>query len=354
MSRRAAALLVASILILILGFAGAFIPVPYVALQPGPTSNTLGQIGKTPLIQVSGAKVYPTDGHLNFVTVAYRGGPGNRIDLLTALRGWLDPDVAIVPEETIFPKHESAKKVEQENTQEMTNSQESATAAALHELRMPVTTVVAVDSVQKGMPAAGRLQPGDLIVAVDGKKINGAAAVSGDVGAHKPGDTVKFTIRRGGRESVVGVPTSGAPAKTAGNPGKPVVGVVLQEKFQFPVTVKISVGDVGGPSAGLMFSLGIYDKLTPQEITAGRFIAGTGTVTPEGKVGPIGGIQQKMVAARGAGATVFLTPSQNCGDAVSSAPKGLRLVRVDTMHDALQALTALRTGQGAIPACPAK
>jgi PDZ domain-containing protein len=132
------------------------------------------------------------------------------------------------------------------------------------------------------------------------------------------------------------------------------VGVVLREKFTFPVTVKISVGDVGGPSAGLMFSLGIYDKLTPQELTGGRFIAGTGTITPEGQVGPIGGIQQKMVAARAAGATVFLTPTQNCGDAVASDPKGLRLVRVDTMHSALQALSALRTGQGSIPACAAK
>ena len=118
--------------------------------------------------------------------------------------------------------------------------------------------------------------------------------------------------------------------------------------------MKISVGDVGGPSAGLMFSLGIYDKLTPEELTGGRFIAGTGTITPEGQVGPIGGIQQKMVAARDAGATVFLTPTQNCADAVASDPKGLRLVRVDTMHGALQALDALRTGQGSIPACPAK
>jgi PDZ domain-containing protein len=103
-----------------------------------------------------------------------------------------------------------------------------------------------------------------------------------------------------------------------------------------------------------MFSLGIYDKLTPQDVTAGRFIAGTGTISPEGQVGPIGGIQQKVVAAHDAGATLFLTPAQNCADAVATAPKGLRLIRVDTMHGALQALTALRTGKGSIPACAAK
>jgi PDZ domain-containing protein len=354
MSRRAATLIVASVLILVLGMAGALIPVPYVALRPGPTSNTLGQLGKVPLIQISGAKTYPTGGHLNFVTVAYQGGPGNRIDLYTALSGWLDPDVAIVPEETIFPKNESTKKVEQQNTQEMVTSQEAATAAALQELHMHITTAVLVDSVQQGMPAAGRLQPGDAVVAIDGKKITGVPQVAGAVGAHKPGDAVKFTVRRGGKDVPVDVRTIASPDKTGDKAGKPVVGVVLREKFQFPVTVKISVGDVGGPSAGLMFSLGIYDKLTREDITGGRFVAGTGTISPEGRVGPIGGIQQKLVAAHDAGATLFLTPTQNCADAVATAPKGLRLIRVDTMHGALQALTALRTGQGSIPACAAK
>jgi PDZ domain-containing protein len=178
------------------------------------------------------------------------------------------------------------------------------------------------------------------------------ADVSAAISGHKVGDTVKFTIRRGGADSDVDVATAASPDRTAAR--KPVVGVVLREKFRFPVTVKISVGDVGGPSAGLMFSLGIYDKLTPDDVTGGKFVAGTGTITPEGQVGPIGGIQQKMIAAHHAGATVFLTPTQNCADAVASDPKGLRLVRVDTMHGALQALSALRTGTGSIPACPRK
>lgn len=352
MSRRAATLIFASVLILVLGMVGAFIKVPYVALRPGPTTNTLGQLGKVPLIQITGARTYPGKGHLNFVTVAYQGGPGNRIDLLTALRGWIDPDIAIVPEEAIFPKNVSTKKVEQENTEEMASSQESATAAALSELHIPTTTTVVVDTVQQGMPAAGRLRPGDQIVAVDGKKITQVPDVSAEIGRHKVGETVRFTIRRAGTETPVDV--APVASRDKANAGKPIVGVLLREKFEFPVKVKISVGDVGGPSAGLMFSLGIYDKLTPQEITGGRFIAGTGTITPEGQVGPIGGIQQKMVAARHAGATIFLTPTQNCADAVVSAPKGLRLVRVDTMHGALQALNALRTGQGSIPSCPVK
>lgn len=344
MSRRAATLIVASVLVFVLGLAAALLPVPYVALHPGPTSNTLGQIGKTALIRISGARTYPTEGHLNFVTVAYQGGPGNRIDLFTALRGWLDPDVAIVPEEVIFPKNESTKQVEQQNTAEMTNSQEAATAAALRELRLPMTFVTVVDSVQKGMPADGRLRPGDMITAVDGKKVTDVPAVTSALSTHKPGSQATFTVTRGGKETQIVVPT-------VASKGRPMVGVGLRESFRSPINVKISVGDVGGPSAGLMFALGIYDKLTPGDLSGGRFVAGTGTITPDGQVGEIGGIQQKLVAARQAGASIFLTPRKNCGDAVSTAPKGLRLVRVDTLHGALQALTAVRTGQGAIPSC---
>lgn len=212
MSRRAATLLVAGLLILILGMVAALIPVPYVALRPGPTSNTLGRLGKTSLIQISGAKTYPTDGHLNFVTVAYQGGPGNRIDLFTALRGWLNPDVAVVPEETIFPKNVPTKKVEQENTEEMTDSQESATAAAMRELHMPTTAVVYVDSAQKGLPAEGRLKPGDVIVAVDGKKLTQDVDLPDLIGQKGPRQKVRLEVVRGRERRTVTVTLAPRPS----------------------------------------------------------------------------------------------------------------------------------------------
>src|ERR1700754_2628867 len=153
MSRRAATLALTSILVVMLGVVGAVIPVPYVALTPGPTTNTLGTGDKgAPLIQIDGRRTYPDQGHLNFTTVAYRGGPGNRIDLFTALRGWLDPETAIVPEETVFPKSETVKQVEQENTLQMQNSQQAAVAAALAELKIPVPNTVQVENVQQEMP----------------------------------------------------------------------------------------------------------------------------------------------------------------------------------------------------------
>ncbi|MER6949825.1 PDZ domain-containing protein [Nonomuraea sp. NPDC000554] len=347
MSRRALTLLVAGFLVLALGVVGAFLPVPYVVLSPGPTENTIGEVEKKPVITINGRQTYPTSGELNLVTVAYQGGPTSRIDLLTALRGWLDPTVAVVPEETIFPPARSAKEVEEENTVEMTNSQDYATAAALTELKIPFSTVVGVMSTEKGKPADGKLQKGDEINAVDGKPVTDVDVVSEAVKAHKPGDPVAFTITRGTQKQDVTVNT------VAGTGNKTIVGVVMQAKYKFPFKVDINVGDVGGPSAGLMFSLGILDKLTPGPLTGGKDIAGTGTITPSGEVGAIGGIAQKMVGARKAGATIFLTPAENCAEALKAVPEGLRLVKAESLHSAVQALDALRTGKGAVPSCAA-
>ncbi|MFI0483872.1 PDZ domain-containing protein [Actinomadura sp. 9N215] len=347
MSRRAATLTAASVIVLVLAIIGSAMPVPYVALMPGPTSNTLGTNDKgQPLIRIDGRQTYPDAGHLNFTTVTYRGGPGGRIDLFTALRGWIAGDTAIVPEETIFPEDESPKKVDEENTRQMQDSQQSAEAAALHELGIPVTTRVVIDGIQKGRPADGVLKPGDEITAVDGAKVTNVAQITGTMAKHKIGDSVSLAYSRAGKAGTTTL-------KTVATPGgdRAAVGVVISDQYKFPFKIDISVGDIGGPSAGLMFSLAIIDKLTPGPLTQGRFIAGTGTITPKGEVGPIGGIQQKMIAARKAGATVFLTPKDNCPDAASSRPDGLRLIRADTLHNTVQAINALTTGKGEVPTC---
>ncbi|MEV4893779.1 PDZ domain-containing protein [Nonomuraea sp. NPDC055795] len=347
MSRRALTLLVAGFMVLALGVVGALMKVPYVVLSPGPTENTIGEVDKKPVIAITGRQVYPTDGALSLVTVAYQGGPSSRIDLMTALRGWLDPNVAVVPEETIFPKSRTAKQVEEENTVEMANSQDNATAAALTELKIPYSTVVTVLSTEKGKPADGKVQKGDEIDAIDGKKVTDVDMVRETVRALKPGADVVFGVTRGEKKVDVTVKT------TSGDKGATMVGMTMQAKYKFPFKVSISVGDVGGPSAGLMFSLGIVDKLTPGSLTGGKSIAGTGTITPEGEVGAIGGIAQKMVGAKKAGATLFLTPADNCAEALKAAPDGLRLVKAETLHDMVTTLDALRQGKTDLPACTA-
>lgn len=339
-------------MIVVLVAIGAYLPVPYVALSPGPTTNTLGTIkingADTPLIQIAGHPSYSDAGHLNFTTVSYQGGPGNQPSLLTALRGWLSDSTAVVPEETIFPPHTSVKKVEQQNTQEMEGSQQNAIAAALHEAGIPLQEHAVIAGVEPGLPAAGKLKQGQEIVAVDGTPTPGLNAVTDNLHKHKVGDPVTVTVKQDGQQSSAVLTLAPSPQDKS----KPIIGVTLTGKYTFPFQVKISVGDVGGPSAGLMFSLGIYDKLTPGGLTGGRFVAGTGTITPDGRVGPIGGIQQKMIAARDAGATMFFVPPGNCKDALGAAPKGLRLVRADTMDSAVKSLQALKANTNAqLPVC---
>jgi PDZ domain-containing protein len=150
-------------------------------------------------------------------------------------------------------------------------------------------------------------------------------------------------VSRGGKDVPLSVST-----KEVG--GKPVVGVDVQEGYVFPFSVKISVGNIGGPSAGMMFALGIIDKITSLNLTGGKFIAGTGEITPSGQVSPIGGIQQKMVGARDAGATVFLAPAGNCADTVGAIPAGLRVVKVSTLSQAMSDLEALKAGKP-VPSC---
>jgi PDZ domain-containing protein len=352
MSRRGVTLLVASVMIIALAVVGAFLPVPYVILSPGPTYNTLGSIGvngkQTSVIEISGHPTYNDGGNLNFTTVSFQGGPGNQPSLLAALRGWLSDTKAVAPQETVFPPNTSVKKVEQQNTQEMTGSQQAAVIVALREAGIQVADQAIVATVQPGMPATGKLVAGDEIVGVDGTAASGTAAVTDALHKHKPGDTVTLTIKRSGAQQQIMLKTVPSPQ----DKNKAIIGITLSDKFQAPFQIKISVGDVGGPSAGLMFSLGIYDKITPGGLTGGRFVAGTGEIALNGDVGPIGGIQQKMVAARDAGATIFFVPKGNCNDAKGAAPKGLRLIRADTMDSAVKSLQALKTNpKAALPVC---
>jgi Lon-like protease len=344
MSRRSATLLIASIGTAVAIAVSVLVPVPYVILGPGPTLNTLGKdsSGK-PLITISGRASYPTTGHLNMVTVSYQGCQGDRFNIFTALVAWLNPHQAVVPESEICPAGQSQQQTQQQDTQEMTGSQQAATAAALTQLHIGYSTQVVVAQADKGLPAYGLLKAGDVITAVDGQPVTSQAALTKMITAHPAGSTLTVTITRDGQRKQVRVGT-----KESG--GHPVMGVEITGQYKFPFNVAISVGDIGGPSAGLMFALGIIDKLSKLDLTGGKFIAGTGEIEASGKVDAIGGIQQKMVGARNAGATIFLTPASNCADTKGAVPAGLRLVKVSTLGQAVSYLQALKTG-GSVPSC---
>jgi PDZ domain-containing protein len=343
LTRRGTTLLIAGVGVIVALVVAVTLPVPYVALTPGPTLNTLGKLSGRPLIEIQGRRTFPTSGHLNMVTVSYIGGPQSDFNIFAALRSWLTPDNAVVPEEEIFTPGQTQQQVAQQDTEQMVNSQQTATAAALCQLNIPFQTIDTVQSTEKGKPAAGLLRRGDVITAVDGTQVTCRHDAAAMIRARKPGAPVALTIRRGGS-------TRQFRLRTADVSGQAVVGVAVAESFRFPFTVKISIGNIGGPSAGMMFALGIIDKLTQSNLTAGRFIAGTGEIEISGKVDPIGGIQQKMAGARAAGATVFLTPAANCADTAGAVPAGLRVVKVSTLNGAIRDLSAIKQGKP-VPSC---
>lgn len=348
MSRRSTAQVLALVLIALAMLAAVMIPLPYLVLSPGPAVDVLGKLGGKPVISVSGAPTYPTAGRLDLTTVSESGGPYGRTALTRVVGGWLDPTVAVVPTRVLYPTDESAQQVEQQNTADMLQSQDDAVVAALRHLGLPVTLTVSVASVTAGGPSDGHLKADDRIVSVDGQKVSTADEVRDAITKHKPGETVTFVVERGGQQ--VTVPVVSAPAKD--DPNRAVVGFLPREGYTSPVTVTVNVQDVGGPSAGLMLTLGIIDQLTPEQENAGAHVAGTGTIDVDGTVGPIGGIRQKLAGARAAGATVFLVPAGNCAEALLQVPDGLRLVKVTDVDDALSGMASAVAGRAA-PTCSA-
>jgi Lon-like protease len=343
MSRRSLTLAIAGLATVVAIVVAVFVPVPYVILGPGPTLNTLGELQGQPLITITGHRTYPTSGNLNMVTVGYEGGPGANMNIFQALRAWLDPSEAVVPESELFPPGQSAQQTQAQDTEEMAGSQQLATAAALTALHIAYKTQVGVVSTVPGYPASKELRAGDVIEAVDGKPVSGQNSLSSMITAHPAGTVLTLTVLRDGKTLTI-------PVASKSSGGTPVIGVEVQEEYTFPFNVKITVGNIGGPSAGMMFALGIIDKITPMNLTGGKFIAGTGEITASGQVEPIGGIQQKMVGARSAGATIFLTPAGNCSDTVGAVPAGLRLVKVSTLSQAIADLEAIKAGRS-VPSC---
>jgi Lon-like protease len=342
---RAAVIIVSAFLAVLLGAVIALLPAPYVIYSPGPATNVLGSVGGRQLITVTGHPMYPTTGTLDMTTVEIFGGPGRRLSLLEVAQAWVSRTDAVVPERQVFPPGQTQQEVEQETAAEMTDSQEQATAAGLRELGMTVPETIRVAEVQSGTPAATVIKVGDVITGIDGAPATDSSALRKAITSLAPGTPVTVRVRRDGEQ--VDLSTT-----TTSSDGRTVLGVGLDPQFRFPVKVSFGTKDVGGPSAGMMFALGIYDLLTPGALTGGTKVAGTGTIDSRGDVGPIGGIQQKLVGARRAGARWFLAPASNCGEVVGHVPEGLRVVRTSTLHESRLAVEAIATGRGqSLPTC---
>ncbi|MFD6419673.1 PDZ domain-containing protein [Streptomyces sp. NPDC060194] len=364
MPRRTATMLASTLMLIALLCAGVLLPVPYAEMSPGPTVNTLGEHDGEPVLQIEGRKTYATTGHLNMTTVRVTGADYD-MNLVEAVYGWLAHDNLVVPHDTLYPDGKTEEQSTQENAEEFSQSQESAKVAALRELDVPVESWVVVGTVVKDSPAEGRLHAGDIVRSVDGTAVEKPEDVAKLVTKHAPGEPVVFSVvpaeraaaaEKKGKEALAAAPAERVTVTTrkASDDDRAIVGIQAGTDHTFPFTIDIKLADVGGPSAGLMFALGLVDKLTPEDLTGGTFVAGTGTITDDGKVGPIGGIRMKTVGARAEGARYFLTPEANCADAASDVPDGLTLVKVRTLDDAMTSLEAIREGdRKALPTCSA-
>ena len=348
MSLRARTLVVGTTVSAALISVGFFVPIPYVALGPGPTYNTLTSVDRTPVISFTGAvpgsvKQGDGGGHLNMTTVSVY----DHLGLFEALSLWGSGTYALVPRAEVYPPDKTAQQVEQQNTQAFQDSQSAAEIAALRYLKFP--NVVYVGTIAEGSPSAGVLQPQDQILAIDGITVTDFTSLQAALKNSLPGQVVGVKVLRA-KKSVDTKVKLVANAKV-GKQG--FLGIGAAERPKAPFTISISLANIGGPSAGLMFTLGIIDRLTPGGLTAGRFIAGTGTMEVEddkATVGPIGGILLKMIAAKNVGASVFLVPADNCPEALTRVPAGLQLAKVATLEDAVKALRTLAAG-GTPPSC---
>ncbi len=318
---------------------GSTLRVPLVALGPGPTYDTLGQADDRPVVAVNGLMTYPTSGQLNMTTVSV----SDRLTMFRALGLWAAGDSRIVPREDIYPPDKTDQEVEQEIRKSFVTSEVNAEVAALGYLHRPIK--VMIGGVGDKSPAVGLLSPGDQLLAIDGRPIESVSAVYEALRETRPGQQVTIRVLRAGAPREVAVTLGSRPDGPQG-----FLDVTPSGELLNPDEIMIGLTDVGGPSAGLIFALAVVDKLTPGELTGGRFVAGTGEISQAGDVGPIGGIPFKMMAARAAGATVFLVPAKNCEEAMSNAPEGLQLVKVGTLGEAVSGLDAVRDGRPP-PAC---
>lgn len=335
MTRRIAVLTAGVVLLVVFGLLATTLPVPYVAQVPGPTFNTLGDIDGEPIIDVQGRERNEVEGNLNLTTVGVsRGG----LSLVQAVRGWFDDEVSVVPEEAVYPPDRSEEETRQANRQAFLTSEQAATSVALGRLGFPEKVVV--QGLADDSPSEGALEEGDAVEAIDGVPTPDTAALDEVLTSIPGGSEVTVSYTRLGEPGTATVTT-----KAADDGEGSLLGITILEQPSAPFDVDIQVEDVGGPSAGLMLTLGILDLVGDDDLTGGAVIAGTGTIDTDGTVGPIGGIPLKMVAAEEIGAELFLVPEGNCAEAAAAADPGFPLAKVGTLDDALDALADFRAGR---------
>lgn len=322
------------IAVIVLVLASLFLPSPFVILSPGNPQNILGSA-----ITITGAESYPTTGKLSVTSVMVTD-PDSYITGFDVLYGWFDKNRAVLPRVEVYPKGESAADSKKSGAEEMSSSQTNATAAALSFLGYKTSSNLVITEVNEKTNAYKLLLKSDIVITVDDKKFLSASEIMRYLDQKQPGDLVSIKVLRSGGEII-----TKQIKLSARDDGSAFIGVNIQQNFDFPFEVKIQLAETGGPSGGLIFALGVVEKLTQADLIRGRNIAGTGTITADGQVGPIGGIAEKIIGAKKDGVKIFLAPIENCTDIKnkdqltnSGSKNDMKIVPVATLTEAISVL----------------
>jgi len=323
------------------------LPTPYLIERAGPTYDVLGKISDEPVIQISGAESFESEGKLEILTVSIVGKPERTPNWIEIALAWADQSQKVVPVELLYPKNRTTEQVRSESSAMMEVSQQEAIAAALNNLGYETPRQVYITEVVADAAASGKLVAGDSILSINSEAITDIEQLKQILNSWDEKAPLAVVVDRNERQVTKKV----SPIKDS--EGNFRFGILVGYKYDFPIKVNLQLGDVGGPSGGMMFALGIIDRLTPGDLTGGLHVAGTGTIAQSGEVGPIGGVVQKLYGAKRSGATVFLAPAANCDEIIGNVPDGLRVVKIETLQDALTALEKLSANEQvtSLPSC---
>ncbi len=311
-------------------------PIPYVFFKPGVPDNVTSG-----LIEIKDVESYEANGKL-YITSILVTNPNSPVFGAETLYNWaLGPHV-VLPREVVYPPAIEGRVVERDSRAEMAGSKVTATAAALSYLGYEFEEIYFISRIRDYSDANGKLEPGDRILIVDGDTINEIEEIRGAYSDKKIGDVIEIEVERvinGESRNVLERVRLVSNQETGADPDRPAIGILVGTTAKFPVDINFNIRGVGGPSAGLIFAVGVVEKMTPEDLLRGRRVAGTGSIDPSGRVGAIGGIEEKMIGASRKGATIFLAPRENCPD-IKHVPKGLKVIPVSTLSEAIAALRA--------------
>lgn len=327
------------ILAIFLVFLAGLSDLPYVRSEAGNTYEATGSFNSQPLLAIEDTESFPTyesSGKILILTVSSWGGPYGRLTWFDAARTFFDDDVIIVPTNFLFDPDQSGEDIANQGNQLFLSAESNAIAAAMEYLELPVTKKLIIGSIFEDTPAEGNYKLGDVLLALNGATLTDFESITGIMKDVAPGDMVTYTLIRDGK-------TIDISATTIENEGRTIVGIGILEQTIPPMDIRVQLPDVSGPSAGLAFAVSLVELLSKKDFTQGRIIAMTGEITAKGEVKAIGGLDHKINGAYESGARLMLFPKENCNAVPKEVPKGMKLVPVTTLTEALEVLMATKT-----------